>query len=129
MKSLSVSKNLSNDIHNMCQHLIDNTDKSLSQDYEELRDMTLNNDRFKTTIIIEERIPECKDLIVNILIKHILDLVDNDEDDTEEMNAFYKYITYRYARPGYFDDNDFLLRATTIEALEYVIHWLIGDES
>lgn len=120
MRTLTLSKNLTSDINDMCIHNILHA-VPLSQDYEELRDMTFNNDRFKLTVTISDRIPQCNDIIINILVKHILDLVDSEEDDTEEMNAFFDYVVFRYYAVGYFEDDEYLLKATTIEALEYVV--------
>jgi hypothetical protein len=125
-RTIQLSKNLTRDIHDTCQHYIDNTDKLLSQDYEELRDMTHGNDRFKLTVTLEERIPHCQDLVVNMMVKYILEVVDCNEDDTEEMNAFYDYVTWKYAQVGFFDGDAFLLKATTTEALEYVVNWIVG---
>lgn len=126
MRTITLSKQLQTDLFHSCCYFIDNQDRRLSQDYEELRDITKNDsNRFKVTVSLEERIPYCKDIIINILVKHILEIVDCNEDDTEEMNAFYDYVTGVYARPGWFDGDAYLLKATTVEALEYVVRWVI----
>jgi len=124
MRTITLSKELVQDIHATCEHYINDTDGQLTQDYEELRDITqCDNIRFKVTVTIEERIPSCADLIVNILVKHILELVDCNKDDTEEMNALYQYLENAW---GFNPNNQpYLLKATTLEALEYCVRWLI----
>ena len=124
MRTITLSKALTKDIHDTCQHYIENTDKSLSQDYEELRDMTHGNERFKLTVTLEERIPLCCDTVINILVKHILDIVDCNEDDTEEMNAFYQYLEDVHGWDGECH-SEYLLEATTIEALQYCVEGII----
>ena len=125
MRTIKLSPELTYDIRAMCNHNINSTDRSLSQDYEELRDLTLHDKRFRLIITLEEKIPLCSDIIVNILVKHILDIVDCNEDDTEEMNAFYEYLTNTHGWTG--DDSGYLLKATTVEALEYGVRWLINS--
>ncbi len=129
-RSIKLSRNLTSDIHNMCQHFISNRESNdaytISQDYEELRDMTHYNDRFKLTVILEDVVPESKDLILNLLVKEILCMVDDDEDDTDMMNAFYQYLSNTYTWDGEQDPHSsYLLKAVTVEALEYCVQWVI----
>ena len=129
MRTITLSKQLTAHIHSMCISNIEHNGPTntfgLEQGYEELRDMTRGNDRFKLTVTLEERIPQCSDIIVNILVKHILNIVDCNEDDTEEMNALYEYISSTYSRPGYIDDTCF--PGDTIEQLECCVHWVIAQ--
>lgn len=128
-RSITLSKNLTVDIFNTCQHFIDYQDRELSQDYEELRDMADCSNRFKLTVTIEERIPKTADIMLNVFVQHILTINDCNEDDTEEMNAFYQYLEHNWNFNG--ENHPYLLKATTPEALEYciplVINWMGGD--
>lgn len=124
MRTLRLSKNLTFDIHTTCQHHIDNTDRSLSQDYEELRDMTNHSERFRLVVTLEEKIPVTSDTLFNIVAQYIMDLVDADEDDTEEMNALYMYLEDVWRWDG--EAHPYLLKATTEEAIEYLARWLIN---
>ena len=129
MRTITLSNNLTKDIHDTCQHYIDNGSDThtghLSQDYEELRDMTMHDKRFKLTVTLEERIPLCSDTVVNILVKHMMEVVDCNEDDTDEMNAFYQYLedVWNWNSEHH---TKYLLKATTPEALEYCVKWLIN---
>lgn len=125
MRTIKLSSNLTRDICDMCDHYIDDTDGSLTQDYEELRDMCTHDQRFRMTVTLEERVPQCSDIIVNIVVKHIMEIVDCNEDDTDEMNALYKYLDTVWDFESC-DHQYYLLKATTIEALEYCVTWLIN---
>jgi len=124
---IRLSRNLIRDINSMCQYYIDNTDGSLTQDYEDLRDMTaIVNNRIALAVQHETRVPISKDVIVNVLVMRILDLVEI--DSTKEMDALLNYITYKYYRVGYFDNDPYLASATTVESLEYIVNALVEHE-
>ena len=131
MRAIRISKNLKDDIYNTCMHFICETDRPLSQDYEEVRDICKSdNSRFKVVVSLEERVPSTGDYLIDLLVNHILDLVDADEDDTDAMNAFYTYLSLQYPWDGEQDPHyHYLLKATTIEALEYCVLWSLQVRS
>lgn len=49
-------------------------------------------DRFTIEINRIELVPESHDTIINIMVKHILELNDDNADFTTELRALYKYI-------------------------------------
>jgi len=124
MRTIRLSKELTDDIHTTAQHFIENQDRKLSQDYEELRDMCKHDNRFRMVVTLEERIPYCSDIIVNILVKHILDIVDCNEDDTEEMNAFCNYLEEVHGMP--IGPLLSMMKEPTVDALEIAVRWLIN---
>jgi hypothetical protein len=116
------------DIKDMCNHYIENRDGNMfttGQDYEEVRDICLAPSKYRVVVSIEEKIPPCADLVVDILVKHILDVIAGGDDDVEEMNAFYFYMHKIYQFDG--EEHAYLLKATTEEALEYCVRWILND--
>lgn len=125
-RTIKLSRNLTICINTMVDHHIANSIGQLSQDWEELRDMTHINDRFKLTVTLEDIIPECNDIILNLIVKEILCMADDDENYIDMMNGFYQYLCNTYSWKS---EQDHLLKATTIEILEYCIDWVIGITS
>jgi len=125
MRTVRLSENLTRDIFHMCNHYIDNTDGTLTQDYEEIRDMCTHDKRFRMVVALEEKIPECSDLIVNVVVKHILDIVDCNEDPEEYMTALLEYLEEVHGMN--IVDYQAMVKLQPVEALEYGVKWLITE--
>lgn len=75
--------------------------------------------RFAIEIKRIELVPDTRDIIVNIMVKHILDLYDAGEDPQNEENALWVYLNHRYNFDT--DEHDYLLKATFEEAIYYAV--------
>lgn len=117
-----LSKELIDSIHTLCEVQLDNyVDHA---EYSELLDLVHNVPR-RLAIEIKRivLVADSNDLIINLLVNHILDLYDAEEDTCEAENTFWAYLQDRYnfdpeSEPFY----SYALKATFEEAANYALN-------
>ena len=123
-----LSKDAIRIIRDAFQHFADDAeDHTLEKEYLSIKhtaDLALQHTH-QLTLKVEEVIPTTKDPVLNLLAEKALPSKDNEwgsENQIDFENGFFHYIESKYSFDP--EDHEYLLRATTEEAIRYVIKTL-----
>ena len=120
---MKLSRETIRDIMNMAEHYLDDTDDTdRAHELSSLVKLLENLPRrFAIEIKRVELVPETADLILNVLIKHVMELIDTPDGAVNEENAVWEYMKLKYGYDIEEDDDDYYLKATFEEAISYAI--------